>query len=256
GSYGDLGKQYTHYNYFGYPVFVEGGTGVFNDNLYPAYVKAFEESADLGWEHLKSYEFGFESLILDRRLSLDATYYNKKTQDLLNYVPGNPNFFQNAESIEAKGLEVSMGWTDNISEDLTYYVNGNLTTTKTKVLSTLSPGYTVYSGPSIYQEGLPVGAFYGYVVEGLFQSYADILSSPASTIGDVAPGDFKFKDVNGDGKISADDRTLIGDPTPDFTYGFSVGGDYKGFYLNADFYGVYGNEVYRDWGNGSSFAPF
>src|SRR5690606_12136204 len=227
-----------------------------NDNLYPAYVKAFEESADLGWEHLKSYEFGFESLILDRRLSLDATYYNKKTQDLLNYVPGNPNFFQNAGSIEAKGLEVSMGWKDNISEDLTYYVNGNLTTTKTKVLSTLSPGYTVYSGPSIYQEGLPVGAFYGYVVEGLFQSYADILSSPASTIGDVAPGDFKFKDVNGDGKISADDRTLIGDPTPDFTYGFSVGGDYKGFYLNADFYGVYGNEVYRDWGNGSSFAPF
>ena len=101
-----------------------------------------------------------------------------------------------------------------------------------------------------------MGAFYGYEVEGVFQSYADILGSPASTIGDVGPGDFKFKDINGDGKISPDDRTMIGDPTPDFTYGISVGADYKGVFANVDFYGVYGNEVFRNWGNGSSFAPF
>ena len=261
GSYGDLGNQYTPYSYFGYPVYVEGGTGVFNGNLYPAFVKAYEEATDLKWEHLKSYEFGFESMMIGKKLSFDATYYNKKTEGLLNYVIGNPNFFMNAGSIEAKGFEFSLGWKDKISENFNYYINGNLTTTKTKVLSTLQDGYQAFYGPAIYKVGMPVGAFYGYVVDGLYQSYADILGSPASTIGDVGPGDFKYKDISGpngvpDGKITPDDRTMIGNPTPDFTYGFSIGADYKGFFLNADFYGVYGNEVFRSWGNGNSFAPF
>ena len=256
GSYGDLGNQYTPYNYFGYPIYVEGGTGVFNGNLYPAFIKQFEEADDLSWEHLKSYEVGFESMMLNRRLSFDATYYNKKTEDLLNFVDGNPDYFLNAGSIEAKGFEFTAGWKDRIKDNFTYYINGNLSTTKTQVLSTLNEGYIGYYGSSIYKEGLPIGAFYGYEVEGIYQSYADILAHPASTIGDVAPGDFKYRDLNGDGKISADDRTMLGDPTPDFTYGFSLGGDYKGISLSADFYGVYGNEVYRSWGNGSSFAPF
>ena len=256
GSYGDLGNQNSFYNYFGYPVYVEGGTGVFNGNLYPAFIKEFEEASDLKWEHLKSYEFGFESMMLNRRLSLDAAYYNKQTQDLLNRVDGNPDYFLNAGSIEAKGFEFTAGWKDRIAENFTYYINGNLTTTKTEVLKTLNDGYIGYFGSSIYQQGSPIGSFYGYQVEGIYQSYADILGHAASTIGDVAPGDFKYRDLNGDGKISADDRTIIGDPTPDFTYGFSLGGDYKGWFLNADFYGVYGNEVYRSWGNGSSFAPF
>ena len=256
GSYGDLGNQFTPYNYFGYPYYMEGGTGVFNGNLYPAFIKAYEESTDLSWEHLKSYEVGIETMLFGRKLSFDATYYSKKTEDLLNYVPGNPNYFMNAGSIEAKGFEFTAGWKGKVSQDFSYFINGNLTTTKTKVLSTLEDGYEVHYNPSMYRKGLPVGAFYGYVVDGLYQSYADILGSPASTIGDVGPGDFKFKDINGDGKISPDDRTMIGDPTPDFTYGISVGADYKGVFANVDFYGVYGNEVFRNWGNGSSFAPF
>lgn len=255
-SYGDLGNQYTPYSYFGYPVYVEGGTGVFNNNLYPAFVKAYEEATDLKWEHLKSYEFGLESSLLSRKLTFDATYYNKKTTDLLNYVTGNPNFFMNAGSIEAKGFEFGLGWKDKVSQNFNYYINGNLTTTKTKVLKTFGDGDVAYYGPAIYKAGLPVGAFYGYVVEGVFQTNAHIAASPVSTIGTVSPGDFIYKDIDGDGKITPDDRTMIGDPTPDFTYGFSIGGDYKGFFLNADFYGVYGNEIFRSWGNGSSFAPF
>lgn len=255
GSYGDLGNQYTPYNYFGYPIYVEGGTGVFNGNLYPAFVTQYRTATDLSWEHLKSYEFGIESMFLNRKLSFDATYYHKETQGLLTYIEGNPNYFRNNGSIEAKGFEFSGGWNDRVGENFTYYINGNLSTTETKVLSTYEEGYDILNGQSIYKKGLPMGSFYGYVVEGVFQTYADILSHPGSTIGDVAPGDLKFKDVNGDGKIDADDRTVIGNPTPDFTYGFSLGGDYKGWFMNADFYGVYGNEVYRSWGNGSSFAP-
>lgn len=257
GSYGDLGNQYVNgTRYFGYPVLVEGGTGVFNGHIYPAFIKEFQENPNLSWEHLKSYEFGLESHLFNNRFSLNATYYHKKTEDLLYFIPGNPSSFENGGSIQAKGLELSLGWNDKIGNDFGYYINGNITTTKTKVLNTVKEGYVQYFGPSIYKEGAPIGSFYGYIVDGLYQSYADILASPPTTIGDVAPGDFKYKDVNGDGIITPDDRTLIGDPTPDFTYGFSVGTNYKGFFLNMDFYGVYGNEVFRNWGNGNSFAPF
>jgi len=75
-------------------------------------------------------------------------------------------------------------------------------------------------------------------------------------LGDYGPGDFKYKDVNGDGKITTDDRTIIGNPSPDVSYGFSLSATYKQITLSFDFQGVYGNEIYRDWGNGSTFAPF
>lgn len=259
GSYGDLGNQNVAGNrYYGYPVLQEGGTGVFNGNIYPAFVPEFITNPDLTWEHLKSYEFGLESQFLQRKLSFDANYYNKKSEDLINRTEGLSGnvFYSNAGSIASKGFEFSVGWKDSISQNFNYYINGNLTTTKTEVLSTLADGYQGFYGSSIFTKGLPAGAFYGYIVDGLYQSYSDILGSPASTIGDVAPGDFKYRDVNGDGKITPDDRTIIGDPTPDFTYGFSLGADFKGFFANADFYGVYGNEVFRSWGNGNSFAPF
>ena len=131
----------------------------------------------------------------------------------------------------AKGFEFVLGWKDRISQDFTYSINGNLTTTETKVLNTLEDGYKVFYGPAIYKEGLPVGAFYGYIVDGLYQSYADILGSPASTIGDVAPGDFKYRDVNGDGKITSADRILY-NPNPDWYGGFGSTFTYKNFQLD------------------------
>jgi len=111
------------------------------------------------------------------------------------------------------------------------------------------------------QPGHPIGSFFGYVVEGVYQSYADILSSPvASSVGAYRPGDLKFKDINGpdgkgpDGKITSDDRTFIGNPTPKFTYATSINLNYKGITLGVDFAGVYGNKIFRTWG--SLESPF
>lgn len=255
-SIGTLGNQFVPGNYLFYPTYQEGGTGVFNNNLYPAFVKAFEENENLKWEEIKSYEIALESMWFNRRLSFDAAYYDKQTSDLLTYVQGTTNFFTNAGAIESNGFEFSAGWKDNLSDNFGYFINANLTTTKTKVLSVYEDGYTIYSGPAIFRAGLPVGSFYGYVVDGIYQTNADIIMSPSSGIGTVAPGDFKYKDINGDGQITADDRTVIGNPTPDFTYGFTLGADYKRISFSADFYGVYGNEVFRSWGNGNGFAPY
>jgi hypothetical protein len=111
------------------------------------------------------------------------------------------------------------------------------------------------SAESRTEPGHPIASFYGYVVEGIYQSYADILRSPsAAAVGAYRPGDFKFKDVNGDGVITADDRTFIGNPTPDFSYGTSIDLTYKGLSLSIDMNGVYGSEIFRTWG--SLESPF
>jgi hypothetical protein len=174
------------------------------------------------------------------------------------------DILQNSGSIRNMGTELMASWTQNLTKDLSVNVGGNITFLKNKVLS-ISPEFT--SGYYIRQfqnngtaqsrtfAGAPIGSFYGYIVEGIFQSYADVLASPVQTaVGAYGPGDFKFKDVNGDGKITSDDRTVIGNPTPKFTYGGSINLTYKGFNLGIDVNGVYGNQVFRTWG--SLESPF
>jgi TonB-linked SusC/RagA family outer membrane protein len=257
GSYGELGNQYTSIQYPSYPNYTTGASAVFGETLVPAYILAYRSNPNLKWETVTSYEGGIEVGTLNNRLKLEATYFNKTTNDLLVFVEkGTEKFYTNAGEIENTGFELSASWNDRINEDFSYSINGNLTTLKNDVKSVYLDGYQIFDGPSILTAGSPIGSFYGYVVEGVYQSYSDVLSSTPSSLGDYGPGDLKYKDVNGDGKITPDDRTIIGNPTPDIMYGMSASATYKNFTLSADLQGVYGNEVWRDWGNGSTFAQF
>lgn len=257
-SIGKLGNQYNAVHYPYYPGYVPGATAVFGELIVPAYVLAYRNNPELKWETVNSYEGGIEFDVLSRRLHFEANYYSRKTKDLLAFVTeGSTRFYINSGSIESKGFEFMSTWSHTLKNGLSYSLSGNLTTIDNKVLSVFKPGYRIDQGQSITEEGYPIAYFYGYVHDGLYQSYADKLGSPdASSLGDYAPGDIKFKDLNGDGKIDDKDRTLIGNPTPDFTYGFSASANYKGFDISADFQGVYGNEIWRAWGNGNSFAQF
>lgn len=257
GSYGVLGNQYSGIHYPSYPNYTTGSSAVFGESLVPAYVLAYRNNPNLEWETVTSYEGGIELATLNNRLKFEATYYNKTTDNLLTFVElGSEKFYTNAGEIENKGFEFIASWNDKINDDFTYSISGNLTTLKNEVKSVYVDGFQVFDGPSILTAGAPIGSFYGYEVEGVYQSYADILNSAPSAIGDYAPGDLKYKDVNGDGKITTDDRTIIGNPSPDIMYGFSGNITYKNFTFSVDFQGVYGNEIYRDWGNGSTFAQF
>ena len=135
-------------------------------------------------------------------------------------------------------------------------MSANLTTYKNKVLKLATEDFALFG--SRYNRtaiGQPIGSFYGYIVEGIYQSYADKLASPINTEFVYGPGDLKYKDVNGDGVVNTKDRVTIGNPTPDFTYGGSINLSFRGQWdLGVDFNGVYGNEVYRDWGGTES--PF
>ena len=273
-SIGVLGNQTASYldgtpiNYPFYPNLNTGTSAVFGTTSYLAAVNAYEPSPDLKWETVQAQEVGIELNAFTNRLHFEANYFNKTTKDLMTFVDrstqGLKAILENGGSIRNWGEEFSASWNQTIKKDLTVNVGGNITFLKNKVISVndkIPAGYLSRafqnngSAESRTQPGLPIGSFYGYVVEGLYQSYADILASPiASAIGSYGPGDFKFKDLNGDGKITADDRTVIGNPTPKFTYGASVNVNYKNFNLGIDMGGVYGNQVFRTWG--SLESPF
>lgn len=259
-SWGILGNQYVGIHYPFYPQLVSGQTAVFGNNLIPAYKPAYLADPKLKWETVRSVEAGVELTTLQSRLRFELNYFNKLTDNLLTIFPGvagtSPGI-TNAGKITNTGIEGSVGWSDKLNNGIGYSINGNITTLNNKVGLLYKKGFSIVDGASRTKEGYPIGYFYGYEAIGIYQSYADKLASPvASSLGEYGPGDLKFKDQNGDGVIDEKDRIMIGNPTPDFIYGFSLRSNYRGFDFGIDFQGVYGNEIYREWGNGSTYAPF
>jgi TonB-linked SusC/RagA family outer membrane protein len=259
GSYGKLGNQYTGINYPYYPNYIQGQTAVFGENIVPAFQLAYLSNPNLAWETVTSWEAGIELASFNNRLRFEATYFDKLTDNLLTFIPSSNSLdgYTNAGQISNKGWEFSATWGEKLKSGFEYSLSGNLTTFKNRVEEIYQEGYEIIEGSSRTTAGFPIGYFYGYTVEGVYQSYNDKLGSPnAAALGAYGPGDLKYKDINNDGRVDVNDRGMIGNPTPDFIYGISGTMAYKGFDVGLEFQGVYGNEVYRDWGNGNSFAPF
>lgn len=254
GSWGVLGSQNTGgFNYPTYPRLESVGSAVFGDNIITGYSINYLPQ-DLSWEKTYAWEAGFEINLLNNRLRLEPVYYNKNTKDiivLLSGFSGAKNALENLGEIRNHGLEVSASWNDQIGADgFQYSVSANLTTINNKVISLgRGPEDAIFAANGIARtmEGYPVGHFFGYKVAGVYQNREDVKTYYPNSVGSVAPGDLKFEDVNGDGQITQDDRTMIGNPTPDFTYGFNFNFYYKNFDLGIDMMGVYGNEIYRTW---------
>ena len=270
GSIGVLGNQTasqldgTPINYPAYPLLATGNAATvpFGTDLHTAASQIYIENPDLKWETVSAKEVGVELSAFNNRLHFEANYFNKTTNNLLTYVSraaiGLKDELINGGSIRNWGEEFSATWSQNLSKDLSLNLGGNITFLNNKVLSlskdlptgVLSRNFQNNgAAESRTQPGMPIGYFYGFVEQGIFQSYADILKSPVqSSLGAYQPGDIKYKDVNGDGKITSDDRTMIGNPTPKFMYGGSVSATFKGLTLGIDIGGVYGNQIFRNWG--------
>ena len=256
GSWGVLGSQNTGSSYPAYATIVSSGSAVFGDNIIAGKGPNKLISPTLGWERNYSWEVGFDMHMFNDRLQLSPVYYNKTTKDMLTSIPGIAGTvpgLQNVGQVRNRGYELTDSWNDKIGEDWRYGLGANLSTIDNKVLSLVNKDYNIISGPSRVSEGYPIGYFYGYKVEGVYQNEDDIRFSPINSVGSVTPGDLKFADVDGNGKITDNDRTMIGNPTPDFTYGFNVNLGWKNLDLTVDMMGVYGNEIYRNWGS-SSYA--
>jgi TonB-linked SusC/RagA family outer membrane protein len=238
--------------YASYPTISATSSAVFGNNVVPAYTADYLPDPNLKWETVKSSEVGVEFTAMNNRLNGEINYYDKKTENLLVlYTPSGvlPTLTNNG-TISNKGFEFSLGWTQTFSNDLRLNLSGNLTTFKNKVLEI---GYPLFADPQYPNQtltGYPLGYFYGYVVEGVYQTTDEIAKSPLNTVngGGAKPGDLKYKDLDGNNVVNDLDRQMIGNPTPDFIYGFSADLNYKGFDLGVDFGGSSGNEIYRYWG--------
>lgn len=259
GSWGTLGNQNVGGNR--YPMYAQltaGNSAVFGDRLIPALVPEYIPDPKLHWEIVRSWEAGFDFAALQNRLELEAVYYFKETEGVMVRVPGMYGSIpglSNLGDIENKGIEASVKWTQPIKDNWSISLGGNITTVKNMVKRLSTEGYQIVEGPSRTNTGYPIGYFYGYIHDGIFQSQAEIDQYAANGIvgGVFKPGDIKFRDLDGNGTVDVNDRTIIGNPTPDFYYGISISTSYKNFDIGFDFQGIYGNEIMRTW-NQSQFA--
>jgi TonB-linked SusC/RagA family outer membrane protein len=215
---------------------------------------------DLKWESTRQTDAGLEIGLYKDKLSGEFDYYNRITKDIL--IPlSTPDYLGNgqgakvdfnAASVKNSGLEAKITWKDNIGK-VDYNVSVLGSTLKNEVLeiggtsgvdSVLFGGF-LSNGIPVTQSrvGLPIGAFYGYKTDGLFQTTSDLDAYPH--LSTAIPGDLRFVDVDSDGKINGNDRTFIGSPIPEFILGFSLGVAYTGFDFSFDIQGVYGNKLFN-----------
>ncbi|HLR51025.1 MAG TPA: TonB-dependent receptor [Candidatus Sphingobacterium stercoripullorum] len=213
---------------------------------------------DVKWEQVKSINLGIDFSIFDGRFTGSFDWYDKKTEDMLYRLPLPATAVGRAESpyvnvgsMSNKGVEFSLayhhGYLDD--KDFKFDISTNISRNVNEVLE-LAPSvsqhiYGNYRSMSttILKAGNPFGSFYGLKVNGIYQSQDDVNNSP-SYIGARAGG-LKYEDVNGDGKIDDSDRTVIGNPHPDFVYSLNFSGSYKDFDFLMYFYGSQGNDLFE-----------
>jgi len=214
---------------------------------------------DLKWEETTMTNIGLDLGLFKNKFTLSAEYYMNKSDDLLMQVPlplstgdFTGTISKNAGSMTTKGFEMQLGYND-FEGDFQWSANLNLGTFKNEVKSL--GGSTYISGFSFEGEdlnrcqvGQPAFYFYGWKFDGIFQTDAEAASYMGGTekaLNSATAGDFRIKDTNGDGKITAADRTNIGNPFPKMTVGLDLNASYKGFDLNLFISGVYGNKLYN-----------
>ncbi len=224
-------------------------------------------NSNLNWETTKQLNIGLDLGLLNNSITLSAEYYQRKTDNLIIALPIAPSLGflngtvnQNVAAMRNNGFEFQLGYNET-QGDFTWNATANLSVISNKVLS-LAEGVTnIEAGSDVdltegynvtnTAPGHPVQSFYGWVIEGIFQSQ-DEIDKHATQVAPqdpsqprTSPGDFKFKDLNGDGVIDGNDRTFLGSFIPKFTYALNAGANYKGFGLTVFFQGVQGNKIYN-----------
>ncbi|MDR6786412.1 TonB-linked SusC/RagA family outer membrane protein [Pedobacter africanus] len=221
----------------------------------------FEDTVDnlLRWEITTGYDAGLDFGFLNNRLSGTIDYYHKKTDNALIYVGipailGDPDgkALTNASTISNKGLELSLGWADELNESFKYGISGNIAYNK-NTIEKLNGGQPLF-GDNIanYQitksdNGQAIGSYFLLEKIGIFQNQAQI---DASAQKDARAGDIIYRDISGpngtpDGKIDNNDRAYFGSYQPKFTYGLNGNLSYKNFDLNFGFFGTQGGKIYN-----------
>ena len=215
---------------------------------------------DIQWEKNEQVDIGFDAALFNNRLNITFDVYQRRSKDLILYVapPFVSGTFEsvpyNTGTLQNRGIDFSANGTIVRSKNFTWNASGVLGFYKNNVISLglsapLDGGFTRITGGSLRTiQGQPANFFYGFVTDGIFQSYDEIRKAPRQTPGtnpttSTAPGDIRFKDLNNDGVIDDKDRTDIGNANPNFTYGLTNTISYKNIELTIFLQGSEGNRV-------------
>ncbi len=247
GSWGQLGNQFVPVNNPTLSLFAFSQTtgnyaftqGSISSGAYLSQVG----NPDLKWETSETTNYGIELGMLNSKLNVSLEVWKILTDGLITLdnqkisttAPGATAPYVNLGNIENKGFDLGLDYGDKTNGDFSYNIGVNISSYRNEVLELINgtpvPGNSITSSSGVYtrtEEGEPLSYFYGRIVDGF-----------------DADGRWTYKDVNGDGTVDDDDRTKIGSPHPDFTYGISLSGEYKNFDFSMFFNGSQGNDIYN-----------
>ena len=238
--------------------------------LQPGFTSLTIGNDNIKWEKTETYNVGLDLAFLNNRLLFGFEYFDKKTSDMLLAVPTvlsaglDTDPMTNAGAVRNYGIETNLTYRQTVG-NFAFDIGFNLSWIKNKVTSLGTGNEPIYgaylSEGSIVDYvtktavGRPIGSFYGYVTDGIFQTYDEVRASAQYEPGKMDSeqttrvGDFRFKDLNGDGRITAEDRTYLGSPLPDFVFGVPLNFKYNfkagGLELSMFFQGQTGNKIYN-----------
>lgn len=258
-SWGIVGNEKIDYKKQ-YSVVANGISAVFGPNeiISPGQTYGAPGNPDLTWESTHQVDIGLELGFLDDKLTAEIDYFSRDTKDILIDLPvpgywGNgigATITYNAGEVLNRGVELNLGWRGEIGE-FGYKIGGQFTTIHNETLAVKGTG-----GNDDYLQGefnskfvtrtyvgVPIGTFYGYKIDGIFQNADELAAYPHRP--DAGVGDLRYVDTDGNGVLDERDRTNIGSPIPKALYGLSLEGTYKNFALSIDFNGQSGNKIYN-----------
>ena len=243
-------------------------TYVFDDKLVFGKAVGASPNPSVSWEAAEQFDVGLDLRFLKNKIDVSTDYFVSTRQDLLIgnipvsgilgiAAPGASGPTVNAGTVRNSGFELAVGYKETVNKDFSYGINFNLTTLKNNVLEVNNGSGFIEGGsfgvgqpaPARMEVGFPIGYFYGYKTDGVFQSQQEVDDSPSQLAlgAEAVPGDLKFVDIYKDGKIDSKDRTFLGSPIPDATIGLNINIKYGNFDFIAYAFSSIGNEMCRNY---------
>jgi len=229
---------------------------IFGGDLVPGVGPDNIANPDLRWEKTAQFNVGLDLGLLNDRVGITVDYYTKTTEDLLlsRAIPASSGFstsLQNIGSVENRGLELSLNAAIIRNNNFSWVLDGNVTFNRNEVLDLgddteltfpTRTGRVNDAQTVILRPGEPIGSFFGYVFDGIWQSQEEIDASEVN-YGNPRVGSVRLADTNNDGQLNADDKTIIGNAVPDFLYGINNNFTFGNFDLSIFLQGSQGNEI-------------
>jgi TonB-linked SusC/RagA family outer membrane protein len=249
-GYGETGNQapldtYAYVTRLKTSQYVFNGTAV--STLYPLVMP----SPNVKWETVKQWNAGLDISLFKQRINVVFDAYIKNTSNMLvsMSVPITTGYSDiytpqiNAGKVQNKGWELSIS-SRNLTGNIRWITDANVSYNRNKIVR-LDGDVPIYFGYQTHTVGKPIGAFYGYVTNGIFQNQNEVNNYALQIAGGTSPGDIKFKDLDNNGVINEQDRTYLGNPTPSWIFSMNNNLSYKNFDLEIFFQGVAGNDIYN-----------